>query len=348
MFWTLNAPSIADHTIRQQGAVVEGSPPVFLRQVLLDPFLNALMLCVVLASVLPVSGETAVWFGWLVDAAIALLFFLHGAKLSRETVIAGMIHWRLHLTVLAATFVVFPLIGLGLRVLTPSFLNFDMYVGILFLCILPSTIQSSIAFTSIAGGNVPAAVCAATLSNLLGIFITPLAAGVLLSGKSGGISFGTLQTILLQLLLPFILGQIVQPYVGSLIARHRKLIGLVDRGSILLVVYGTFSAAVTSGLWRNTSLYDFTAMTVTCCILLAIMLAITILGSRALGFSREDESAIVFCGSKKSLASGVPIASVIFAGQNIGAILLPVMVFHQIQLMVCVVLARMFSRCETS
>lgn len=305
-----------------------------------DKFLAALVIVVLLATFVPARGVAAAGFEYLTTFAIALLFFLHGAKLARSTVIAGITHWRLHLCILAMIFIVFPILGLGLGVLSPAVLSPEIYAGFLFLCILPSTVQSSISYTSIGGGNVPAAVCSATASNILGIFLTPLLAGLLLKHQSGGISFDTFEAIMLQLLLPFICGQIMQPRLGSFIARHRKIIGVVDRGSILLVVFTAFSSAVVSGLWHRTSLQDMVTMVVVACALLAVVLLITIFGSRALGFSRADEIAIVFCGSKKTLASGIPMATVIFAGQNIGAIILPVMLFHQIQLMVCAVMSR--------
>lgn len=305
-----------------------------------DKFLAALATVVLLATFVPARGIFAGGFEYLTTFAIALLFFLHGAKLARSTVIAGIIHWRLHLCILTMTFVIFPILGLGLGVLSPSVLSPEIYAGFLFLCILPSTVQSSIAYTSIGNGNVPAAVCSATASNILGIFLTPLLAGLLLKHQGGGISFDTFQAIMLQLLLPFIAGQIMQPHLGSFIARHRKIIGIVDRGSILLVVFTAFSSAVVSGLWQRTSLQDIMTIVIVATALLAVVLAITTYGSRALGFSRADEIAIVFCGSKKTLASGIPMATVIFAGQNIGAIILPVMLFHQIQLMVCAVMAR--------
>jgi Predicted Na+-dependent transporter len=317
---------------------------MLLRSFLLDKFLMALIGAVLLATFLPVTGQMAVFFEYLVACAIALLFFLHGAKLSRSTVIAGIIHWRLHLVVLASTFVIFPVLGLLLGFLSPFPISPELYAGILFLCILPSTVQSSIAFTSIAGGNVPAAVCSATASNILGIFITPVLAALLLKKQGGGISLDSIEAIMLQLLLPFIIGQIIQPYAGSFLARYKKIIGVVDRGSIILVVYSAFSGAVVSGLWHRTSFEDLSILIIVCCALLAVILVITTYGSRLLGFSRADEITIVFCGSKKTLASGVPMATVLFAGQNIGAIILPLMLFHQIQLMVCAVIARHYAR----
>ncbi len=299
---------------------------------------------VVLASFLPISGKPAAAFDTATTLAIALLFFLHGARLSRDVVIAGLTHWRLHIVILATTFVLFPLLGLIIWAI-PGILPEALMTGIMFLAVLPSTVQSSIAFVSIARGNVPAAVCAASASNIFGMFITPLLVGLIFHniGSGPGFSFDALESILLQLLLPFVAGQIVQPWLGPALRRHRLLTQTVDRGSILMVVYAAFSEAVIGGLWHKVSLDALAIVVAIDIVLLAAVLLITWFGSAALGFNREDRITIVFCGSKKSLASGAPMANVLFAGQDVGAIVLPLMFFHQIQLMVCAVLARRFA-----
>jgi sodium/bile acid cotransporter 7 len=308
-----------------------------------DLFTLALVGAVLLATILPVEGRSADLFGTATDLAVALLFFLHGARLSRDTVLAGATHWRLHLTILATTFVLFPLLGIAISLGLSPVLTPALAAGVLYLCVLPSTVQSSIAFTALAGGNVPAAVCAATASNILGMVLTPALVGLLFTVKGVGLSWGVLGTIILLLLLPFLLGQILQPVVGDVIRRHRPILVLVDRGAILMVVYLAFSESVTSGLWSQFSVASILALLAVDAGLLAVVLAATTWASRRLGFSRADEIAIVFCGSKKSLASGIPMANVIFAGQSIGAIVLPLMLFHQIQLMVCAWLARRYA-----
>ena len=306
-----------------------------MKRLLPDTFTLLLLGTVLLASLLPISGGPAEWFGVATNLAIALLFFLHGARLSTDVVIAGVLHWRLQLFILVATFGLFPLLGLGLGVFSPWLIDQPVYMGLLFLCVLPSTVQSSIAFTSIAGGNVPAAICAASTSNILGIFLTPALMALFFStGGQAGISFDMIWKIMLQLFLPFVLGQALQPFIGNWVRARKKLLMPFDRGSILMVVYLAFSEAVTEGIWLIV-LVD--------CLLLTAGLVITSIGGRLLGFSREDCITAVFCGSKKSLASGVPMASVIFAGQPIGVIVLPLMLFHQIQLMVCAWLARIYA-----
>ena len=298
---------------------------------------------VVVASILPIGGAPGEVFSVATNLAIALLFFLHGARLSRDVVIAGMIHWRLHLFVLVTTFVVFPILGL-IVLAVPNLMTPALATGILFLCVLPSTVQSSIAFTSIAEGNVPAAICSASASNILGMFLTPLLVGLLFHTQgSGGFSLGALEGILLQLLAPFILGQVLQPYLGRWLGRHKTLTQVVDRGSILMVVYGAFSEAVIEGLWHKLSAQDLGAVVVIDIVLLVVVLCFTFYVSGWFGFNRADRITITFCGSKKSLASGAPMANVIFAGQDVGSIVLPLMIFHQIQLMACAVLARRFA-----
>ena len=306
----------------------------------IDGYILALFGMVVLASVLPVRGEAATIVGWVVKIAIALLFFLHGAKLSREAVVAGLTHWRLHLTILGFTFVLFP--ALGLLISRSGLLSPTLSSGMLFLCCLPSTVQSSIAFTSIGRGNVAAAVCAASASNLLGIFLTPVLVGVLMQAHGDVGGWDSVQSIIIQLLVPFVAGQLLRPWVGPWIEKHKALVGQVDRGSILLVVYSAFSAAVVGGIWKIVSVPELFLLLAVCVALLAVVMAATVFGARALGFSKPDEVAIVFCGSKKSLATGVPMAGILFPGATAGILVLPLMLFHQIQLMACSVIAQRY------
>ncbi|HEY4145351.1 bile acid:sodium symporter family protein [Pinirhizobacter sp.] len=319
-----------------------------LRRFLPDGFTSALVLTVVIASVLPCRGIWATVFDWITNLAIALLFFLHGAKLPRQAVVEGARHWKLHAAVLASTFVIIPLLGLALKPLLAPLVTPELYLGVLFLCTLPSTVQSSIAFTSIAHGNVPAAIVAASASSLIGIVVTPLLVGLIISTSGHGLSTEAVGAIVLQLLLPFVAGQVAQRWIGDWVQKYKAWLGFVDRGSILLVVYTAFSAAVLQGLWKQMPAPVLAGLLVVDAVILALALTITRYGARALGFSREDEITIVFCGSKKSLASGVPMAKVIFAGHPLGSIVLPLMLFHQIQLMVCAVLARRYARRRVS
>ncbi|MBC3879281.1 bile acid:sodium symporter [Undibacterium sp. FT79W] len=307
--------------------------------------MTLLLLSVILiASFFPVKGELAVSVDHLSTLMIALLFFMHGAKLSREAVVAGMTHWRLHLLVLGVTFALFPLLGMLLKPALLTVLTPDLYLGILYLCLLPSTVQSSIAFTSVARGNVPAAVCSASASNLLGIFITPLLVSLLIKANSDGHSSAdAMLKIVYQLLLPFVAGQIMRPYLQAWITKHASVLKMVDQSSILLVVFVAFSEAVVQGLWHQVPTLMLLGLLLISAVILALVMGFTTLISRRLGFSKEDEITIVFCGSKKSLASGVPMAKVLFSSGSVGMVLLPVMLFHQLQLMVCAVLAQRYA-----
>lgn len=263
--------------------------------------------------------------------------------MSREAIWDGLRNWPLHLAVLGVTFVAFPALGLGLTAL--PFVDARMATGVLFLTLLPSTVQSSIAFTAIARGNVAAAVCSASFSNLLGILITPALVALLMrnAGNAGGMSIESVETIIVQLLVPFVAGHVLRPWIGAWVTRRKAMLTIVDRGSILLVVYGAFGAAVVEGLWSRVSLGDLLLIGLLSCALLAIVLAMTLTIARLMRLPREDAIVLLFCGSKKSLASGVPMAGVLFPAAQVGVILLPLMLFHQIQLIACAVIARRYA-----
>lgn len=312
-----------------------------------DNFTLVLVLTVTLSSIFPCQGKAAELFDWVTNLAIALLFFMHGAKLARQSIIMGLLHWRLHLLIFCLTFVIFPLLGICLKPILSPLITPTLYIGILYLCTLPATVQSAIAFTSLARGNVPAAICSASGSSLLGIFITPLLVGIIINTSGSLESASTLQAmekIMLQLLLPFIAGQLMRPLIGNFVDNHRGILRNVDQSSILLVVYTAFSSAVIEGLWSKTPLPAIIGLILVCCILLAIVLFCSTILSRFFNFNKEDEITIVFCGSKKSLASGVPMAQVLFAGSTMGSILLPLMIFHQIQLIVCAFIAQHYAK----
>ncbi|MCQ4240812.1 bile acid:sodium symporter family protein [Stutzerimonas stutzeri] len=314
-------------------------------RLLFDNFTLALLAVIAIATFLPCEGQGAVIFGWATTLAIALLFFMHGAKLSREAILAGAGHWRLHLLVFACTFVMFPLLGLALKPLLTPMVGNELYLGILYLCALPATVQSAIAFTSLARGNIPAAICSAAASSLLGIFLTPVLVMLLLGveGEAGS-TLDSIGKIVLQLLVPFIAGQFARRWIGAWVTRNKGWLKSVDQGSILLVVYTAFSDAVVEGLWQLIPLSRLVALTLVCCALLALVLWLTHWLARRLGFNLEDRITILFAGSKKSLATGVPMAQVLFASSAVGMIILPLMIFHQIQLMVCAVLAQRYAQ----
>ncbi|MFC8448871.1 bile acid:sodium symporter family protein [Kitasatospora sp. NPDC057223] len=305
-----------------------------------DPYILAILATVGLALLLPARGGLAGGLTHVTTAAVAVLFFLYGARLSTRAALEGARHWRLHLTILLATFALFPLLGLAAEAAARPLLTPELAKGLLFLCLLPSTVQSSVAFTSIARGSVAAAVCAASFSSLVGIALTPVLASLLLGGGTVRVDPGSVLTLVLQLLLPFLLGQLSRRWTAGWIAAHRPALSLVDRGSILLVVYSAFSEGVAAGVWHTVSALQLLVLAAFCTALLAVALALTDRVGRRLRFPRADRIAVVFCGSKKSLAAGLPMAAVLFTAGDVALMVLPLMLFHQIQLMVCTVLSR--------
>ncbi|PWB16497.1 MULTISPECIES: bile acid:sodium symporter family protein [Acinetobacter] len=317
-----------------------------LKLLALDRFTLLLVAMVVLASFLPVSGSAAHFFSVITTIAIAILFFLHGAKLSREAIVQGIMHWKFHVLVFAFTFAVFPILGLLAKPVLLPMLGQELYWGFLFMCFLPSTVQSSIAFTSVAKGNVASAVCSASFSNIIGMFITPVLVSVFILGKSehGFDPTSSIIQITLLLLLPFVLGQLFRPLVYPHMMKVPRLVKSFDQGSILMVVYGAFSSAVVAGLWNEVSWKTMLILVLACSVFLTVIMLLAYYLPKLFGFNRKDQIAIFFCSSKKTLASGVPMAQILFIGQPLGMIVLPIMIFHQIQLMVCGIIANRWSK----
>lgn len=317
-----------------------------LQRLKIDPFLLTLIFVVISASILPCKGQTKIYVEHLTTFAIGLLFFMHGAKLSFQSIIIGIKNWRLHLLIFATTFVVFPILGVMMQFLVPTFLSQEFYLGFVYLCVLPATVQSAIAFTSIARGNVAAAICSASASTLLGVFITPILVGLLMNTQAVASMdiVDAITSIMLKLMLPFIIGHLSRRFIIKWIEKYKNIISKTDRLSILLVVYVAFSDAVINGIWAQVGLLSLLNIIFFSIVLLVIVLLITTYSARLFGFSKEDEITIVFCGSKKSLASGIPMASVIFPMSIMGIMILPLMIFHQIQLMICAFLAARYAK----
>lgn len=322
------------------------TPYAFGVRLRLDPFIVALLATVGIASLVPASG------GWLdglmlaSKAGVGLLFFMYGARLSGGEALDGLRHWRLHTVILATTYVLFPALGVLTTLLPPAVISENLAHGVLLLCLVPGTVQSAVAFTSIAHGNIAGAVVSSTLSNMLGVFLTPLLVAMLLRSAGGAhVDTGAVVAIALQLCAPFVLGQISRRWIGGWIDRH-KSIQSYDRAIILLIVYVAFSEGVTQHVWQHVRASQLLVLAVLCCLLLGVILAVTWWGTKVLGFARADRITVMFCGSKKSLTSGLPMASVMFPAASVAIIVLPLMLFHQVQLIVCAWLAGRIGRQE--
>lgn len=273
-------------------------------------------------------------------------FFLHGVALSFPSLKAGALNWRLHLLVQASTYLMFPLLGFLAVMLLDDRVPAGLSLGFFYLCALPSTVSSSVAFTSAARGNVAGAVFNATLSSLLGVVLTPLWIGVVLKTAGQALDYGPVIFDLFRwLILPLVLGQLARPLIGVWVQRHKAKIGLADRATILVLVYTSFCDSFTQGVWANNALLMLVGVGLGSALILAAAIGVTTWSARALGFSAEDRITAIFCGSKKTLASGVPMAKLIFgAHPAIGLILLPIMVYHSLQLLVCGVFAERWSK----
>jgi sodium/bile acid cotransporter 7 len=296
-----------------------------------DPFIVALLGAAVVASFLPATGIVLDALKWASVVAIGLLFFLYGARLSTAETVAGLTRWQLHVAILSTTFVVFPLLGLATQLLEGNLLRPSLATGVLLLCLVPSTVQSCIVYTRIAGGNVAGAVVSASMSNLLGVFLTPALVALLMTSDAR-IDAGSIFRIVLQLFVPFVLGQLLRPLGGTFVARQDDRLKLFDRGSIVLVVFVAFSEGAEAHIWSSLSVWSVLAVALVCAVLLAVAMGWTVLVGRLLRFPRPDRMAMLFCGSNKSLASGLPIASVLFAGDTVALIVLPLMLYHQMQI----------------
>ncbi|MDX5328472.1 MAG: bile acid:sodium symporter [Marinobacter sp.] len=314
----------------------------------LDTFTLLLLGAIVLASFLPVTGQAADLLATTGTIAVALLFFFHGAALSRQQIIDGATHWRLHILITALTFVFFPLAVLpinGLSNLVPEWMPRDLGLGFLYLGVHPSAVSSSIAYTAMARGNVPATICSAAASNVFGMMLTPFLL-LLLVSTSGTGEFAVaeaLKDIVLQLLLPFAVGHAFRPVLGGFLSRNESLMARYDQCVIWIIVYSAFSHSVVSGLWQNLPLQAVVLTILLCFGLLGLFMLVAMMMVRKLGFSLEDEAAVVFCGSKKSLASGLPMAKVLFSGHpGFGMIVLPIMCYNQIQVIVGAILAQKY------
>ncbi|ODT58041.1 MULTISPECIES: bile acid:sodium symporter family protein [Paracoccus] len=316
----------------------------FLRRIGIDTYMLMLLGTVLLGLMLPARGIAADGMGQVTYGAVALLFFLYGAKLDPASVKAGLLNWRLQGLTFASTYLLIPAVGLLFAAVFGGLLGPQVTLGLVFLAVLPSTIQSSIAFVSMAGGNVPAAICAASLSNLIGVVLTPVLVALLMQAGDGGISLDAVIRIGTQILLPFVLGQLLRPWVGNFVRTRKTLTLVVDRGAILLIVYSAFSAGTVSGLWASIPPVALIALIAVMLVMLAVVFGLMAGMGRLFRLPPEDRSVLFFCGSTKSLASGLPIAAALFPPETVGATVLPVLVYHMAQLLICAMIAQAHAR----
>ncbi|VXC16323.1 putative sodium/bile acid symporter family (mazG-like) [Arthrobacter sp. 9AX] len=311
-----------------------------------DLFVLLLLATLIGGALLPPGREAMPALSTASGIAVAVQFFISGLRLPAAAAIRGLKAWRLHLVILASTFVLFPLLGLGVAAGSAWYLTHELVAGLLFLAMLPTAVQTATAFTAIARGNTAAAVCAASISNLLGVIATPLLVALVL-GTYSGMNLSSVGKIVLQIVAPFVLGQLLHKPAARWLDRWATGLKAVDRGAILLVVYAAFGGAVADGLWRRLPPEQLVVTAGICAAMLALMLWLTSLAGRKLGFTPADSTAVMFCGSEKSLATGLPLSAILFQGPLGGVVILPVIIYHALQLIVCAAIARRLARRQT-
>jgi sodium/bile acid cotransporter 7 len=299
----------------------------------------ALVATMLVGVLVPLPAAVRAAAGTAADVAVVVLFLLYGMRLPTREVLAGLRNVRLQGSILASTYVLFPLLGLAAAGAARAVAGPGLAVGLLYLSLLPSTVQTSVALTSVARGNVAGAICGATVSNVVGMVLTPLLVLALMSGE-GTVGIGGLRSVLLNLLLPFVVGQLLQPLTGAWVRAHRPLTLVVDRGTILLVVLAGVSEATAEGAWSGVTAGALVGLVGLSAALLAVVLGVNWVGGARLRLGLPDRIALLMCGSKKSLATGLPMAGVLFAPAVAATVAVPLIVFHQIQLIVCAVIAR--------
>lgn len=308
-----------------------------------DSFIVGLLSMLLIGLLVPIPAGLLNVLDVVSDIAIVILFLLYGARLGTRDVLAGLRNVRLQGTTLLVTFVLFPLVGLGLSTAAEPLLGETLARGVLYVSLLPSTVQSCVALVGVARGNVAGAITAATISNVLGMVLTPLLV-LLLMHTSGSTGSGGLRAVLLLLLAPFVVGQLLQPLIGRFVRARKRLTTLWDRGTILLVVLVAVATATAGGVWSTVSAGSLVGVILVSAVMLSIALAATWFGGRALGLPIGDRIALLMCGSQKSLATGMPMLGALFPAAIAGPIAVPVIVFHQLQLIVSSAIARRLAR----
>lgn len=318
-----------------------------LRTVLTDPMLRMLAAAVLLAALVPVDDAARPLADALVSGGVFVLFLLNGMRIARSEIAAGLRNWRFLLPLLLWVFGAMALAGLALATLGQGLVPPMIAIGFLYLGTLPSTVQSATSYSALAGGNLGLSVISAALLNIVGIFVTvPLFFLLGGTGAEAQLGWDTAERILLILLLPFVLGQIVQGWTRGFIARHGRHIVWIDRGVIALAVYVAFSGAVQQGIWQRVDAGAWAWLGGMVALFLLFGHAGSWLAGSALGLPRRDRISFLFAGTQKSTAVGVPLAAILFAPEVAGFLVVPLMLYHLFQLVVAAPVAGALSQAD--
>ncbi|MEZ9924318.1 bile acid:sodium symporter [Vibrio breoganii] len=311
-------------------------------------FLVGMVLAIALATITPDLGKTggAIHLDKLTGIGVAIVFFLHGLGLAPSAIKAGLSNWRLHLFIQSATFIFYPLLWVIFGDLFLAYMPAALAFGFCYLFVLPSTVSSSVAMTSVGKGNVPGAIFNASLSGIIGVLITPFLIQLFMGFEGAQLNLmDSVISIAKLLLLPMLVGQLARPLLLAFAEKHKAVVNKVDKYVILLIVYNAFCDSVANGIWHTFSIAMLATTIAVCVAVLMVMIHFFQWGARKSAFSHEDEVAAVFCGTKKTLAAGVPMAAVIFGSDpSLGMILLPIMLYHPIQIFYCAVMANRYAK----
>ena len=305
----------------------------------IDPMVRLLVVAILLAFVVPVQGAWRDVAQYVSNAAVFLLFFLNGLRLPRHEVIAGLTNHRLLWPLVLWCFGAMALAGWLVWHLGSGWMPPLLALGFLYLGCLPSTVQSATAYSSLAGGNVASSVVAAALLNVLGVFVTAPLFSWLAGGQGGGLHADGLLKVAGILLLPFVLGQIAQGWLGSWVREHRQLATWFDRSSIAIAVYVAFSGAVEQRFWTRIDGAGWLWLAGATALLLVIAHGGAWLLGGLLRLDRPNRISMLFAGAQKSIAMGAPLASVLFPPAVAGTVLLPILIYHLAQLVLAAPLA---------
>lgn len=313
----------------------------------IDKFVLAIIVVVAVAWLFPQWGSenSKVPLDAIGSVGVSLIFFFYGLKLSPDKIRSGLKNWKLHLLVQLSTFVLFPLIIIACYPLTGA-THHQLWLAFLFLAALPSTVSSSVVMVSIAKGNMPAAIFNASISGLIGIAVTPLWMGLFLQKTAAGFDLGNIYLKLLtEILLPVVLGLLLQRYLHDYTIRFNRYLTLFDKAVILLIIYKSFAGSFEKKIFSTVSWADLLLITLAVAALFFGVYFLTGLLARYMKFNREDRITAQFCGTKKSLVHGTVFSKVLFpASMPAGIILLPLMLFHALQIFIISIIAGQLSR----
>lgn len=316
----------------------------------IDKFVLFIIAVITVAYFFPQWGakDSLIPINTISSVGISLIFFFYGLKLSPSKLKAGLKNWKLHILIQASTFILFPLLVLLVRPLLQSQEKETIWLAFFFLAALPSTVSSSVVMVSIAKGNIPAAIFNASISGIIGILVTPLWMGLFVTSDQASFSFVDIYTkLIVQIILPVVVGVLLQRYLGDFAQKHSSKITLFDKSIILLIIYKSFASSFNDKIFSTVSMLDLVLILLGVLILFTIAYFSTGFIASKLNFNKEDLITAQFCGTKKSLVHGTVFSKIIFGNMAvIGIVLLPIMLFHAIQILIISVVATKLAKRE--